>query len=172
MGRARFFGNFVHAVDGKGRVAVPVGYRKKLGPQETTFFLVPGRDRAIEVHLAGEWDEYERRILENQPEHAPETLRSKRYLYSQSVEVSLDTQGRLLMPKHLIEDAGIADSAIVAGMGSFFELWEPDRYRSFIAEEKSRYDSDRNAAARQGWEVAKGHGRTDDSDVPHAGNGP
>lgn len=171
MGRARFFGNFVHSVDAKGRVAVPVVYRKKLAPDEDTFVLVPGRDRAIEARLIRDWEEYESQILENQPEYAPEALRSKRYLYSRSAEVSLDNQGRLLLPRHLLEEAEITNEAVVAGMGSFFELWNPERYRAFIAEEKQRYDTDRNAAARHGWEVSRGRASTDDRGVSHSGDG-
>ncbi|MEO0073978.1 MAG: division/cell wall cluster transcriptional repressor MraZ [candidate division WOR-3 bacterium] len=171
MGRARFFGNFVHSVDTKGRVAVPVGYRKKLAPDEDTFVLVPGRDQAIEVRLVRDWEEYERQILENQPEYAPETLRSKRYLYSRSAEVSLDSQGRLLLPRHLLEEAEITTEAVIAGMGSFFELWNPERYRAFIAEERQRYDTDRNAAARHGWEAGRNRTNADDRNVPHSGDG-
>jgi MraZ protein len=158
-------------MDSKGRVAVPVVFRKKLAPDENTFFCVPGRDRAVEVHVADEWEEYQRRYLEDQPEFAPETQRSRRYLYSQSAEVTLDSQGRLLVPKHLQEEAGIVNDVVVAGMGSFFELWEPQRYSAFIAEAKQRYDSDRNAAARQGWEVAKGHGGRVSRGVSHPGDG-
>lgn len=171
MGRARFLGNLLHSVDPKGRVAVPAGFRKKLAPGEDTFILVPGRDHAIEVRLVRDWEEYERQVLENQPEHAPEALRSKRYLYSRSAEVSLDNQGRLLLPRHLLEEAEITTEAVVAGMGSFFELWNPERYRAFIAEEKQRYDTDRNAAARHGWEALKGRAGTDDRGVSHSGDG-
>jgi MraZ protein len=160
MGRPRFVGNYVHSVDAKGRFAVPVQYRGPLAPEQKTFFLVPGRDRSVAVHLAEEWDDYERRYLENMPEHAPETQRAKRYLYSQMEEATCDVQGRLLLPKHLREVSGIGSEVVVAGHGSFFELWEPTRYREVMELARAQYDADRNAAGRQSWETTKGQAGT------------
>lgn len=171
LGRPRFVGNYLHSVDAKGRFAVPVQYRSRLGPEQRAFFFVPGRDRAIEVHLVDEWDEYERRYLENMPEFSPEAQRAKRYLYSQMEEATLDSQGRLLLPKHLRDDARIGDTVIVAGHGSYYELWEPTRYQETMVKAREQYDADRNAAGRQSWECGRDQGGAGQNGFSRAGNG-
>lgn len=157
MARARFYGTFEYSVDGKGRVAVPVVFRKKLGPDEDTFFFAPGRDRTIEVHPIAEWDEYESRTLHSLPEHSRAAQRFQRFLYASACEARLDTQGRIMLPRHLRELAGIEDSVVIAGAGRSFEIWEPHSFRRFVDEAKVTYDTDRNVAASEGWKGLRGN---------------
>lgn len=152
VGKGRFFGIYHYTIDAKGRIAVPVAFRKKLGPDEGTFIFVPGRFQTIEVHPIAEWQEYEERVLRFQPEHTEESQRFTLLLYSQAGEASLDVQGRILLPKHLREWAGINSEVVIAGAGSFFLIWEPERYWNFINESMPRYQKDRDEAGRQGWE--------------------
>ncbi len=152
VARGRFFGNFEYTIDGKGRLAVPVTFRKKLGPDEDAFILIPGRFNTIEVHPYSEWSDYEDRVLRHQPEHTEEAQRFSILAYSMAGEATLDVQGRILLPKHLRDWAGIAQNVIIAGAGRFFLIWEPEKYRQFVAEAMPRYQRDRDEAARQGWE--------------------
>jgi len=156
MARARFYGTFEYSVDSKGRVAVPVAFRKKLGSEEDTFFFAPGRDRTIEVHPMTEWDDYENRTLHKQPEHSRAAQRFQRFLYASACEAKLDTQGRIMLPRHLRELAGIDESVIIAGAGRSFEIWEPHNFRRFVEEARVTYDSDRNVAGAEGANGANG----------------
>ncbi len=168
--KGRFFGTFEYTIDGKGRLAVPVAFRKKLGPDEVAFILVPGRFQTIEVHPYNEWNDYEDRVLRYQPEHTEEAQRFSILLYSQAGEASLDVQGRILLPKHLREWAGINNDVIITGAGRFFLIWEPERYRRFVADSMPRYHQDRDEATRQGWERIK-HGARMSGDLSSAGSG-
>ncbi len=150
--RGRFFGTFEYTIDAKGRLAVPVAFRKKLGPDEDTFIFAPGRFHTIEVHPYKEWEDYENRVLRYQPEHTEEAQRFTTLLYATSGEAELDVQGRILVPKHLRDWAGINQEVIITGAGKFFLIWEPERYRQFVNESMPRYQKDRDEATRQGWE--------------------
>ncbi|MEO0079726.1 MAG: division/cell wall cluster transcriptional repressor MraZ [candidate division WOR-3 bacterium] len=170
MGRPRFFGEHEYTVDAKGRVAIPVAFRKKLGPGEETFFLVPGRDMTIEVHPLPGWDEYENRTLRQFPEGKRETQRVKRFLYGRGTEATLDSQGRILLPQRLRERAGITNEVVFAGVGDFFEIWEPSRYRKFMEEADKSYDEDRNVASLEGKNGGCEHGSAG-ANVPRTGDG-
>lgn len=150
--KGRFFGTFEYTIDGKGRLAVPVAFRKKLAADEDTFIFAPGRYQTIEVYPLSEWNDYEERVLRHQPEFTEEAQRFRILLYSQSGEASLDVQGRILIPKHLREWAGIDQNVVVTGAGAFFLIWEPERFRRFASEWMPRYQKDRDEASRQGWE--------------------
>lgn len=164
MGLGRFMGEFEYTIDGKGRLAVPVEFRKKLGPDENRLIFLPGRFQTIEVHPYTEWSDYEDRVLRHLPEHTEEAQRFFILLYSQAGEATLDVQGRVLLPKHLREWAGIKSNVVITGAGKFFLIWEPERYRKFVMESMVNYQRDRNEAGRQAWEMMlrfRAHERND-----------
>lgn len=167
--RGRFFGTFEYTIDAKGRLAVPVAFRKKLGPEEDTFIFAPGRYQTIEVYPYSEWNEYEERVLRHQPEYTEAAQRFRILLYSQSGEAVLDVQGRILLPKHLREWAGIEQDVIVTGAGRSFLIWQPERFRKFVNEWMARYQEDRDEATRQGWEWMRQFGSG--GGFPHPGSG-
>jgi len=171
LAKGRFFGKFEYTIDSKGRLAVPVTFRKKLGPDEDSFVFVPGRFQTIEVHPYQEWNDYEDRVLRHQPEHTEEAQRFSILLYSQAGEATLDVQGRILLPKHLREWAGIDNEVIITGAGRFFLIWEPERYRRFVADSMPRYQQDRDEATRQGWERRRQIGSSAGDDISCAGPG-
>ena len=48
-----------------------------------------------------------------------------RFLFSNANEVSVDKQGRIALPSSLREKCGIGDNAIINGLNSSFEIWNP-----------------------------------------------
>jgi len=171
VGRPRFSGTYDYSVDSKGRVAIPVAFRKELGPSEETFFLVPGRDMTIEVHPLSAWDDYENRTLLKFPEDRREAQRASRYLYASATKATLDSQGRILLPKRLKERAGIKNEVVFAGAGNCFEIWEPQRFHAYMEEAEKSYDQDRNVASRQRRQGEPEHDRSGGTEVSRAGDG-
>ena len=43
-------------------------------------------------------------------------------------EVELDNEGRFLIPNTFLQKAGIDKDAILLGVGSFVEIWSPEKY--------------------------------------------
>lgn len=54
----------------------------------------------------------------------------RRKLFSSAEEVKTDSQGRLALPQHLRDYAGIGigDELIVLGAGDHFEIWKKEEY--------------------------------------------
>jgi DNA-binding transcriptional regulator/RsmH inhibitor MraZ len=50
----------------------------------------------------------------------------------------LDEKGRLLLPQHMIEAAGLSRDVLAVGVDRAVELWNPDRY--FALEKQQRVD--------------------------------
>jgi MraZ protein len=138
-----FVGEFIHSVDGKGRVAVPNAFRRKFTPDtDGKLVLARGPDRCIEAHTLSEWVRHVSETMGSMSLYKPQARRLRRSRLSQAREVELDGQGRILIPRNLKDLAGIVGEAVVIGVGPFFEMWEPGRYREYFGRADEQYDDD------------------------------
>ena len=61
----------------------------------------------------------------------------RRFLIGSSTEVECDKQGRVLIPSHLREYAGIKKEALVIGTGATIEIWSPEILQLTNSKEES-----------------------------------
>lgn len=129
-----FTGEFRHALDDRGRVAVPVRFRGRLAEGAT---LARWLDGCLALFPQDEWDQFAAR-LRALPSTDPIGRQFSRFMSSGAVEVELDRQGRVLVPGYLRSYAGLAGGEVVlVGALSRLELWAPstwERYRSDLEE--------------------------------------
>lgn len=142
MGKVRFRGRFRHMVDHKGRVAVPWPFRARLPEANGCLVLTKGYDGEIEVHPLGEWEEFEERVLLALPYHRRAGRRFRRRRASNAWEVQIDRQGRIVLPRVLLEYAGIKDEVVIVGAVSHFEIWEPSLFEAFEREVEEYREAD------------------------------
>ena len=85
-------------------------------------------DPCLAVYTEERW-----RVLTDQLQSVsqvkPEVQRYRRRLFSAAEFCNVDRQGRILIPSHLREHAGLGQEAVVVGTGETFEIWEPRRWR-------------------------------------------
>lgn len=115
-----FVGEYLHAVDSKGRVALPVRFREMLGPR---FMLARGLDKCATVYPSEEWAH----VLETVralPQNQRESREYARYLLSGTVEVETDKQGRIVLPQMIRDYAGLSKDVYVLGVGNRVEIWD------------------------------------------------
>lgn len=120
-----FSGHFRHSVDEKGRVAIPKSFRKVL-PLESNgrFVLNIGYDSTIEIHPLSEWKRFEMATLSQLDRDDEEERQKLRAKLSLITEVEMDGSYRILVPRYLLDYAGLAASSdcVFSGMGRYFEL--------------------------------------------------
>jgi len=149
----RFLGQFRNRIDGKGRLSVPGSFRRKLDPNDNgTFVLQKGMDSTIEVHPLSEYSDTWDRQHKNLPRYQKRSRLVRLMRYGFAGEVNLDSQGRILVPRPMLEDAGIKDEAVVVGFGEYFEVWEPKRFEERAAEAGESYDDNLAYLERRNWE--------------------
>lgn len=51
-----------------------------------------------------------------------------------SQQLAFDGEGRVMLPKAMLDEAGIADQAVFVGKGQTFEIWEPKAFEKHMAE--------------------------------------
>ncbi len=126
-----FYGKHHHSVDSKGRVAIPSGFRRKIGPEsDDTVILHVRANGAIRCHPAADWTSFWEAALPEITRYQ-EDSDDARGLLGDVEEVKLDGQGRVLIPRMMTEEAGIGTDVVIAGAGEFFEIWDRQRHQEY-----------------------------------------
>ncbi|HEY7928130.1 MAG TPA: division/cell wall cluster transcriptional repressor MraZ [Candidatus Dormibacteraeota bacterium] len=122
-----FYGSFRHAVDSKGRVALPAQFRRDLAGA----VVAPGAENRLVIRPAQEWQEYERHFRLTAESSAEQRL-FMRHLYAGAREVEVDAQGRILLTPDHRTFARIEDHAVFVGVSNVVEIvgdvvWDAER---------------------------------------------
>ena len=137
-----FLGEFVHVIDGGGRLTIPARFRADL---EAGLVLTRGLDRCLVIYPMAEWEQLAGRVSD-----LPITDRYarnfRRLVFANASDATLDKQGRVLIPPRLREYAGLDSEIVVTGLNNYIELWNPD----FWSEERELVEGD-DAAMEEGW---------------------
>lgn len=122
-----FIGEYHHNLDEKGRMAVPVKFRPEL---EQTAVITRGLDGCLFVFTPLEWKALASKIVEL-PLVQANSRAFARLMLSGAMEVSLDKQGRVLIPDYLREYAGLSKEAVVAGVYNRLEIWDKHKWQDY-----------------------------------------
>jgi len=139
-------GTFSRAVDEKLRFTVPKEFREALGQiHGGVFYLAPGTDGSLGLYDESSFSAMAERLADASPTGA-DVRAFGRLFYAQARRVELDKSGRLRIPTELAEWAGLGKEAVLVGVGSHLEVWEPTRWQSYVAGKRSHYDQIAEAA--------------------------
>ena len=132
-------GRFSHTMDAKGRISIPAGLRMELQAEnDRPPFLTNLVDcPALGLYSHDRWLEIEDR-LESMSYTQPEVQRYRRLVISGAVESPFDAQGRVLIPAHLREHAGLEREVTIAGVGSRIEIWDKARFDEELQQTRDR----------------------------------
>jgi MraZ protein len=124
---AVFFGTFENKVDRKGRVSVPAPFRQALARSSFQGIIARPSYRSLGIEAC------DLEFMEQLNDSVAATdLYSDAHedlaftIFAEAHQLSFDGEGRILLPPALVEHAGIADRAGFVGMGSSFQIWEPE----------------------------------------------
>lgn len=123
-------GEATNRLDAKGRLAIPPGMRMELMGQDgrppvvTRLLDAP----ALGLYPAERWREFERRI-ETMSQLKPAVQKVRRMVVAGAKEAPLDGQGRILIPPHLREYAGLDKEVSLLDTGARLEIWDRARYQ-------------------------------------------
>ena len=125
-----FTGTYEHNVDAKNRIFVPAKFREELG--ETFIVARDIRNPILKMYSLTAWEEYIAPIMNQERRVAEKALR---YLHRNAAQVSPDAQGRVLLPKELLEYAGIVKEAFIVGNANAAEIWSKELYEAEVEAE-------------------------------------
>lgn len=115
--------NSIH-IDGKGRLAVPTKYRSALGMDDGASLVVTidTEETCLLLYPLKEWQVIEDN-LQKLPSFDATARRIQRLLIGHATDVTLDGNGRLLLPPLLREYAKLDKRVLMIGQSNKFEVW-------------------------------------------------
>ncbi|MBI5621533.1 division/cell wall cluster transcriptional repressor MraZ [Candidatus Falkowbacteria bacterium] len=123
-----FIGQYSHTIDAKGRMAVPVKFRKELAKSVIT----KGLDGCLVLYPAGEWKKLADKLAAL-PISKANARGFSRLMLAGAMDCDVDRQGRVMLPDYLRQFAGITKKVIVAGLYNRVELWEEKAWEKYRA---------------------------------------
>jgi MraZ protein len=124
--KGRILGEYRHALDTKGRVAIPSRFRKAFNEGSV---VTRGVDVCLVLFPPEQWDTFAAQI-ESLPSSQADVRQVARAMFTVASEVDLDSLGRINIPQRLRSYAGLDGEVILAGVGSRLELWDPSRWEA------------------------------------------
>ncbi|MCJ7710992.1 MAG: division/cell wall cluster transcriptional repressor MraZ [Chloroflexi bacterium] len=122
-----FTGEYRHAVDVKGRIAVPARFRAQLdGGAVVARWL----DTCLAIFPMAAWEELSAKVG-SLPMTDSNARLLQRQLFAGAFETELDRQGRVLVPQGLRAFAGLEGEAMVLGSRDHAEIWAPARWDTY-----------------------------------------
>ena len=124
-----FYGEYEHTVDEKSRLTLPARFRHSLAGG---LVLARGIEKNIDVYPRASWDTNVARIAELDS-LTREAREMKRYVFAGAGVAELDRQGRVLVPPHLVEHAGLGKDVVVAGVHDHIEIWDRSQWAAHLS---------------------------------------
>ena len=138
---SHFLGEFDCKLDAKGRMMIPASLKKQLPEAEKEGLVINrGFEKHLVVYTRKEWD----KIIDDHSrlnQYEKRTREFIRYFTRGASELLLDSANRVLLPKALMEYAGIAinTEVVLACQPNKIELWAKDAYDQALDNEPENF---------------------------------
>ena len=148
-----FRGQHEHSLDAKDRLTIPARFRAALSEGVV---LTAGLDPCVEVYAAADYASREQESLSQLNPLSRKDRMMRRRLLARSHDDSLDSAGRIHLPKHLIDHAGLEGPCVVVGIANQLEIWNAEKWSEHNdeidagAEEMAEEVASRSTGARGG----------------------
>lgn len=132
-----FLGSYVNKIDAKGRLATPARFRRALDLEKgAAIYCIPSTDEPC-LECGG--DDYIETLMASiaaLDPFSPERRSLERTVTAKITEVSLDKEGRVVLPQQLRTHASLNGEALFAGLGHSFQIWNPAEFDAVLDQEE------------------------------------
>ncbi|NLY89101.1 MAG: division/cell wall cluster transcriptional repressor MraZ [Firmicutes bacterium] len=132
-----FMGEYQHSLDEKSRLIIPARFRDDLGEK---FVLTRGLDRSLFLYPLPEWKAIEEKMKTLSTTQA-DARAFVRLFFSGAVECEPDKQGRISIPPHLREHAGIKRDLYILGVSTRVEIWAREVWEEYAKKAEEAYEA-------------------------------
>ncbi len=132
-----FIGEYEHTLDEKKRVSLPKAFRTGLGKR---MVMTRGLDNCLFVYSRSAWEKVAAKLQELSFAQA-DTRGFNRFILSGAAEVEADAAGRILIPDHQKEFAGLGKTVVFAGVSDRVEVWDAAVWKNYKAKIEKQADA-------------------------------
>jgi len=127
---SHLIGEFDCKLDAKGRLMVPSGLKKQLPAVDAEGLVMNrGFEKHLTIYTKEEWNKITAELSQLNS-YEKKTREFIRYFTRGASELSLDASGRVLLPKSLLEYAGIGTEVVLSCQFDKIEVWAKDAYEA------------------------------------------
>ena len=125
-----FIGDHTCKVDSKGRILLPSAFKKHMPKILQDRFVIKKDifEKCLVLYPMDEWERQNKLIRSRINPYNKEQSKFLRDFYRGTAEIVLDSNNRMLIPKRLLEFAGIKKEVILAGQYGKIEIWSRENY--------------------------------------------
>ena len=135
-----FLSTFENKIDAKGRVSLPSSFREVLA--ENTKKSLVLYESSINPCIEGcsilRIEELSKKIDDLDPFSEQKDIFAS-IILGGSVKMDFDKDGRILLPKHLMNFANITTKAVFMGKGQTFEIWNKELLDNYLLEARKKF---------------------------------
>jgi len=124
----RFIGLYYHALEQKGRLAIPKPFRDQFGKGGV---ITRGLEGCLFLFPSLRWEQMIEEV-ESQSVLKVTVREWVRLLAHNAQEVEFDDQGRILINEHLRGVASLEGECVIAGLLDRVEIWQRSRYHEYM----------------------------------------
>ena len=138
---SHFLGEFDCKLDAKGRMVIPSNLKKQLPEAEAEGLVINrGFEKHLVVYTKKEWNKITDELSKlNQYEE--KNRKFLRYFTRGATELTLDAANRVLLPKSLMEYAGITSEVTLLCQFNRIELWSTEAYEANMDNEPENFSA-------------------------------
>ena len=129
---ATFIGDYTCKVDVKGRIILPVAFKKQMPVDAQDHFVVRKDifENCLVLYSIEDWNLQLDKIRKRMNPYNREHNMFLRNFFKGTAELSLDNSNRLLIPKRLIDTIGAERDVVLAGQDGRIEIWAAAVYNT------------------------------------------
>lgn len=136
-----FIGEYKHTIDDKGRISIPAKFRKALVKGAV---VTRGLDTSLFLFPKEEWGKLAEKLA-SLPLGQSNSRAFARLMLAGAMDVSVDKQGRIVLPEYLRGYAKLKKSVVLAGLYNRLELWDENNWKAY----KKKVEDDAESVAEQ-----------------------
>lgn len=129
-----FYGEYLVSFSAPSRLVLPKKIRELL--KGNIFILTKGFNFCLAGYDKEGWEDKAKELLEASLLEE-ENLPKRRFIFSSTVYLEIDDQGRFIIPKNMLAHSGLKDRALIVGVGDHFEVWKPETWEKYQKENKN-----------------------------------
>ena len=134
-----FIGDYICKVDNKGRLLFPSALKKQNKSVSQNRYVVKKDifDKCLVLYTMEEWERQNEMIRRNTNPYNREHSRFLREFYRGTAELALDSNGRMLIPKRLLDSINASKELSITGQDHRIEIWAKEVYDTHEINEDS-----------------------------------
>lgn len=124
-----FIGDFECKADAKGRIVLPAAFKKSVGQEELRFVVRKDLfEKCLVLYPYAYWEEELVNLRQKLNPYKREHKQFLRDFFRASAEISLDGNGRFLIPRRLMDQVEANREVMLVGVDRYIELWSREVY--------------------------------------------